>query len=69
MERELRSQAQWAAACAIGRFFKKTYKQARAVMIDAAQLQRELGSNPARSSLSGLAKVRKSWVPSAPSFV
>ena len=50
MERELRSQAQWAAACAIGRFFKKTYKQARAVMIDAAQLQRELGSNPARSS-------------------
>ena len=50
LERELRSQAQWAAACAIGRFFKKSFKQARAVVIDAAQLQKELGSNPARSN-------------------
>jgi len=50
IERELRSQAQWAAACAIGRFFKKSYQQARAVMIDAAQLQKELGSNTVRSS-------------------
>jgi hypothetical protein len=50
IERELRSQAQWAAACAIGRFFKNSYKQARAVMSDAAQLQRELSSNPVRTN-------------------
>ncbi len=50
LERELRSQAQWAAACAIGRFFKICYKQARAVMNEAAQLQKDLGSNPARSN-------------------
>jgi len=44
IEREMRSQAQWAAACAVGRFFKNTYKQARAVMAEAAQLQKDLGS-------------------------
>jgi len=50
IERELRSQAQWAAACAIGRFFKNGYKQARAVMSEAAQLQRDLSSKPAASN-------------------
>jgi hypothetical protein len=42
VERKLRSQAQWAAACAVGRFFKNTFIQARAVMIDAAELQKTL---------------------------
>lgn len=42
VERELRSQAQWAAACAVGRFFKKTFNQARAVLADAAELRNTL---------------------------
>lgn len=40
VERELRSQAQWAAACAIGRFFKNAYTQTRLVLADAAELQK-----------------------------
>lgn len=44
IERELRSQAQWAALCAIGRFFKNSYKDTRAIMADAAKLQKELVS-------------------------
>lgn len=50
VERELRSQAQWAAACAVGRFFKNMFKQSRAVMTEAAQLQKDLGSRDVRTS-------------------
>jgi len=50
VERELRSQAQWAAACAVGRFFKNTFYQARAVMTDAAELQRNLSKTQKTAS-------------------
>jgi hypothetical protein len=50
VEREMRSQAQWAAACAIGRFFKNGYKYTCAVMADAAKLQKELGISSGRTA-------------------
>lgn len=49
VERELRSQAQWAAACAVGRFFKNAYRQTRLVLSDAAELQKNLSNNHNRA--------------------